>query len=206
MTPSAELQAQFGAIDIYLFDQLLKGSFDDRRRVLDAGCGSGRNLPYFLQRGFELFAIDGDPAAAAVVRNLLARLAPSIPEANIVAGRIDALPWPDASMDVVISSAVLHFADDEAHFYRMIDEMWRVLAPRGLFFARLASSIGIEPLLPAPSGRLRLPDGSTRFVVSERMLLDLNARLDAVSIEPLKTTIVQNQRSMTTWVIEKRNW
>ena len=204
MTPSAELQAQFGAIDIYLFDQLLKGSFDDRRRVLDAGCGSGRNLPFFLQRGFELFAIDGDPAAAAVVRNLLARLAPSIPEANIVAGRIDALPWPDASMDVVISSAVLHFADDEAHFYRMIDEMWRVLAPRGLLFARLASSIGIEPLLPAPSGRMRLPDGSTRFVVSERMLLELNARLDAVAIEPLKTTVVQNQRSMTTWVIEKR--
>src|SRR5688572_23716504 len=204
MTPSAELQAQFGAIDIYLFDQLLKGSFDDRRRVLDAGCGSGRNLPYFLQRGFELFAIDADPAAAAVVRNLLARLAPSIPEANIVAGRIDALPWPDASMDVVISSAVLHFADDEAHFYKMIDEMWRVLAPRGLFFARLASSIGIEPLLPYPSGRMRLPDGSTRFVVSERMLLDLNARLAAVALEPLKTTNVQNQRCMTTWVIEKR--
>lgn len=204
MTPSAELQAQFGAIDIYLFDQLLKGSLDDRRRVLDAGCGSGRNLPYFLQRGFELFAIDGDPAAAAVVRNLLARLAPSIPETNIVAGRIDALPWPDASMDAVISSAVLHFADDEAHFYRMIGEMWRVLAPRGLFFARLASSIGIEPLLSAPSGRMRLPDGSTRFVVSERMLLELNARLDAVALEPLKTTVVQNQRSMTTWVVEKR--
>ena len=204
MTPSAELQAQFGAIDIYLFDQLLKGSFDERRRVLDAGCGSGRNLPYFLQRGFELFAVDSDPAAVAVVRNLLARFAPSIPETNIVIGRVDALPWPDASMDAVISSALLHFADDEAHFYRMIDEMWRVLAPRGLLFARLASSIGIEPLLPAASGRMRLPDGSTRFVVSERMLLDLNARLAAVALEPLKTTNVQNQRCMTTWVLEKR--
>jgi tellurite methyltransferase len=204
MTPSAELQAQFGAIDIYLFDQLLKGSFDERRRVLDAGCGSGRNLPYFLQRGFELFAVDSDPAAVAVVRNLLARFAPSIPETNIVIGRVDALPWPDASMDAVISSALLHFADDEAHFYRMIDEMWRVLAPRGLLFARLASSIGIEPLLPAASGRMRLPDGSTRFLVSERMLLDLNARLAAVALEPLKTTNVQNQRCMTTWVLEKR--
>ena len=204
MTASAELQAQFGAIDIYLFDQLLKGSFDDRRRVLDAGCGSGRNLPYFLQRGFELFAIDSDPASVAVVRNLLARLAPSLPEANVVAGRLDDMPWQDASMDVVIASAVLHFADDEAHFYRLVHEMWRVLAPQGLFFARLASSIGIEPLLPAASGRMRLPDGSERFVVSERMLLDLNASLNAVAIEPLKTTNVQNQRSMTTWVIEKR--
>ncbi len=204
MTPSAELLAQFGAIDIYLFDQLLKGSFDERRRVLDAGCGSGRNLPYFLQRGFDFFAIDSDPAAVAVVRNLLARLAPSTPQANVAAGRLDALPWDDASMDAVICSAVLHFADDEGHFFRMVQEMWRVLAPRGLFFARLASSIGIEALLPAASGRMRLPDGSDRFVVSERMLLDLNERLGAVAIEPLKTTNVQNQRCMTTWVIEKR--
>jgi tellurite methyltransferase len=204
MTPSAELLAQFGAIDTYLFDQLLKGSFDERRRVLDAGCGSGRNLPYFLQRGFDFFAIDSDPAAVAVVRNLLARLAPSTPQANVAAGRLDALPWDDASMDAVICSAVLHFADDESHFSRMVQEMWRVLAPRGLFFARLASSIGMEALLPAASGRMRLPDGSDRFVVSERMLLDLNERLGAVAIEPLKTTNVQNQRCMTTWVIEKR--
>jgi len=204
MTPSAELLAQFGAIDIYLFDQLMKGSFDERRRVLDAGCGSGRNLPYFLQRGFDFFAIDSDPAAVAVVRNLLARLAPSTPQANVAAGRLDALPWDDASMDAVICSAVLHFADDESHFSRMVQEMWRVLAPRGLFFARLASSIGMETLLPAASGRMRLPDGSDRFVVSERMLLDLNERLGAVAIEPLKTTNVQNQRCMTTWVIEKR--
>jgi len=172
--------------------------------VLDAGCGSGRNLPYFLQRGFDFFAIDSDPAAVAVVRNLLARLAPSTPQANVAAGRLDALPWDDASMDAVICSAVLHFADDESHFSRMVQEMWRVLAPRGLFFARLASSIGMETLLPAASGRMRLPDGSDRFVVSERMLLDLNERLGAVAIEPLKTTNVQNQRCMTTWVIEKR--
>jgi SAM-dependent methyltransferase len=172
--------------------------------VLDAGCGSGRNLPYFLQRGFQLFAIDSDPAAAAVVRNLFARLAPALPDTNIVVGRIDALPWPDASMDAVICSAVLHFADDEAHFDRMVHEMWRVLAPQGLFVARLASSIGLEHLLPAASGRMRLPDGSDRFVVSERMLLDLNVRLGAAAIEPLKTTNVQHQRCMTTWVIEKR--
>jgi hypothetical protein len=86
----------------------------------------------------------------------------------------------------------------------MVQEMWRVLAPQGLFFARLASSIGIETLLPAASGRMRLPDGSDRFVVSERMLLDLNVHLGAVAIEPLKTTNVQNQRCMTTWIIEKR--
>ena len=203
LPPSAELQALFGAIDIYLFDQLFKGAFDDRRRVLDAGCGSGRNLPYFLTRGFDVFAADGDPSAAAVTGRLFERLAPALPPSNVQAAAVDGLPWPDASMDAVICSAVLHFADDEAHFGRMLREMWRVLAPNGLFFARLASSIGIEALLAAPSGRVRLPDGTDRFVVSEAILRVWNARLGARAVEPIKTTNVQNQRCMTTWVVEK---
>ena len=82
--------------------------------------------------------------------------------------------------------------------------MWRVLAPGGLFFARLASSIGIEPLSTATVGRVRLPDGSDRFVVNERYLLDTAARLGGTLIDPIKTTNVQNQRCMTTWVMRKR--
>jgi tellurite methyltransferase len=81
--------------------------------------------------------------------------------------------------------------------------MWRVLAPRGLFFARLATSIGLESLLPDTVGRVRLPDGSDRFVVSERYLLDTAARLGGTLVDPIKTTNVQNQRCMTTWVMRK---
>jgi tellurite methyltransferase len=150
-----------------------------------------------------VFGIDADPAAVTVVRGLLARLAPSLPQANIVAGSLDDLPWPDASMDAVICSAVLHFAEDEKHFDQMLNELWRVLAPGGLFFARLASSIGLERRLAAPAGRMRLPDGTERFVVSEQMLLERHVRLGAVALEPIKTTNVQNQRCMTTWVLEK---
>jgi len=81
--------------------------------------------------------------------------------------------------------------------------MWRVLARGGLFFARLASSIGIEPLLADTSGRLRLPDGTDRFVVDERLLLDVTYELGATLLDPIKTTNVQNQRAMTTWVLQK---
>src|SRR5689334_24893046 len=139
--PSIELRSQFGDIDIYLFDQLLRGRFDGRRRILDAGCGSGRNLPFLLSRGFEILAVDEDPAAVEAVRQMAARLAPTLPLDNIRQGTLAALPWPDGQMDAVICSAVLHFARDRTHFDRMMDEMWRVLAPGGLFFARLASSI-----------------------------------------------------------------
>ena len=200
---SASLETEFGEIDIYLFDQLLRGRFDRRRRVLDAGCGAGRNLPYFLRHGFDVRAIDADAAAIDAVRRLVAALSPSTPDGNIQVGSLEQLPWESGSADGVICSAVLHFARDEAQFTAMVEELWRVLAPGGLFFARLATSIGLERALPATIGRMRLPDGSDRFVVDERTLLDLTATLGGTLADPLKTTNVQNLRCMTTWVMVK---
>jgi SAM-dependent methyltransferase len=199
----SELKGQFGEIDIYLFDQLLRGRFDGRTRVLDAGCGSGRNLPYLLAHGFDVFALDADAGAVAAVAGLFARLAPALLPGQVQLGKVDALPWPDRSMDGVISSAVLHFARDERHFRAMVHEMWRVLAPGGLLFARLATSITIEGLIDRPVGRVRLPDGSERFVVDEPTLMALARELGGRLLDPLKTTNVQNQRAMTTWVVEK---
>jgi len=201
--PSAELRAQFGDVDIYLFDQLLRGRFDRRRRILDAGCGSGRNLRYFLAAGFDVYAIDEDPAAVSAARKLAASAAPKLPPDNIRQGTLHALPWADARMDAVICSAVLHFARDRSHFDRMLDEMWRVLARGGLFFARLASSIGLESRLTDTTGRVKLPDGSDRFVVDEQLLLDAAYERNAALLDPIKTTNVQNQRCMTTWVLQK---
>jgi tellurite methyltransferase len=202
-SPAAELHAAFGEIDIYLFDQIMRGRFDSRRRVLDAGCGDGRNLVYLLRRGFTCFGTDRDPSAVARVRALAAQLAPGLSPDNFQTGELDRLPWPDASMDVVICSAVLHFASDEAHFDRMVVELWRVLAAGGLLFARLASNIGLEARIGAGGRRVRLPDGSDRFVVDERMLLAWTDRLGATRLDPIKTTNVEQQRCMTTWCVGK---
>jgi SAM-dependent methyltransferase len=202
--PSAELRSAFGEIDIYLFDQLARGRFDRRRRVLDAGCGDGRNLIYLLQHGFTCFGIDRDAGAIVQVRALAARLAPDLPPDHFVTGELDELPWPDASMDVVIASAVLHFSRDEPHFARIVQELWRVLAPGGLLFSRLASTIGLESVVGSVAGtRVRLPDGSDRFVVDQAMLLDWTERLGGRLVDPIKTTNVQGQRCMTTWCVEK---
>jgi tellurite methyltransferase len=203
--PGAELHAKFGDIDIYLFDQLLRGRFDQRARVLDAGCGDGRNMMYFLRRGFTCFGIDRDPASIEHIRALAAQLAPGLPRHNFVAGELDHLPWDAASMDAVVCSAVLHFASDLAHFDRMVEEMWRVLAPDGMLFARLASNIGIEAAVGAAGTRVRLPDGSERFVVDESILLERTRRLGGQLLDPIKTTNVQQRRCMTTWCMKKNS-
>lgn len=198
------LREHFGDIDIYLFDQLLKGRITPGMAVLDAGCGGGRNLVYFLRHNFEVFAVDTNLQAVQQVAQLASSLAPQLPATNFLMAEITGMPFSDGKFDLVISSAVLHFARDRRHFDRMVDEMWRVLKPGGMLFARLASSIGIEALIrPVGNGWFSLPDGSERFLVDETMLETSAERLGARRLEPLKTTNVENLRCMTTWVLEK---
>ena len=204
MTPHLNLQEWFGQIDIYLFDQFLKGRFNPRMRVLDAGCGGGRNLVYFLRCGYEVCGVDLSPDAIAHVRALAAGLAPHLPADNFRAEAVEGMSFADADFDVVISSAVLHFARDEEHWQRMLREMWRVLKPGGIFFARLASSVGVEgQITRLEERRFHLPDGSDRFLVDDPMLLAAADSLGGELIEPLKTVVVRNTRSMSTWCLRK---
>lgn len=199
-----DLEAQFGAIDIYLFDQLVRGRLVPGMRVVDAGCGTGRNLVYLLRAGFEVFAADADPGAIAAVRQLAARLAPHLPPNNFQVEPLEAMTFPDGFADAVISSAVLHFARDHAHFHAMLQGTWRLVRPGGLFFCRLASTIGMEGRMqPLGGGRYRLPDGSARYLVDEERLLALTRDLGGALADPLKTTVVQDQRCMTTWVMRR---
>ena len=193
-----------GNIDIYLFDQLLKGRFDNCQTILDAGCGGGRNLNYFMSNGFNVYGIDADANAIAAVQQLSARLAPGNPVNNFVVSGLEDLPYTDNSFDLVICSAVLHFATDDDHFDTMLRSMWRVLKPGGFFFARLASSIGIETLIKSlGNSRYYLPDGSIRYLVNEEALLKYTTELGGELFEPIKTTNVQNLRCMTTWCVIK---
>jgi tellurite methyltransferase len=205
MQPSLNLQEWFGSIDIYLFDQLLKGRFVPGMRLLDAGCGTGRNLVYFLRSGYEVFGVDESSDAISQTRRMAAALAPHLSPDNFRVEAVECLSFADTAFDVVLSSAVLHFARDEEQWQAMVNEMWRLLKPGGIFFARLASSIGIEDKVELIEGRrYHLPDGSDRFLVNEAMLLSVTAALGGELIEPIKTTVVQNMRAMTTWCLRKQ--
>ena len=192
-----DLQREFGQIDIYLFDQLLRGRIMPGMRIFDAGCGYGRNLVYLLREGYEVFGVDQDPGAIEAVRQLSA-------SENFRVEAVEAMSFPDAFADVVLSSAVLHFARGDEQFDAMLRGTWRVLKPGGLLFCRLASSIGIENQVKSIQGRrFLLPDGSERYLVDAALLMALTKDLGAKLLDPLKTTVVQNQRSMTTWVLRK---
>jgi tellurite methyltransferase len=207
MTPPLQpssLSEFFGDVDIYLFDQLLRGRIGDRATVLDAGCGSGRNLVFMLRAGMNVFGIDESADAIEAVRRQAAVHAPALPSAQFSVQSVHAMSFGDATMDVVVSSAVLHFVRSDAHFDACVNEMWRVLAPGGLLFCRLASTIGIEDQVrPLGNRRHVLPDGSTRFLVDAPYLMEKTDGLGGRLIDPLKTTVVQDMRAMTTWVLRK---
>jgi SAM-dependent methyltransferase len=198
------LRQLFGQIDIYLFDQLLRGNVTPGMRVLDAGCGGGRNLFFLLRAGYDAHGVDRSPDAVLEVQRLAAELAPALPDENFQVCSVAELPYPDGHFDAVLSSAVLHFSADESEFEAMVSEMWRVLASGGLFWARLASSIGIEDRIESLGDRrFHLPDGTDRFLVDEELLLRWTDALGGALVDPIKTTNVQGLRCMTTWVVRK---
>lgn len=190
----SSLQKQFGQIDIYLFDQLLRGNISPGMVIFDAGCGYGRNLHYLLNEGYEVYGVDSDLSAIS-----------TLPADHFRLEKIEENSFPDQFANVVLSSAVLHFAQDDRQFDAMLRGSWRVLKTGGLFFCRLASSIGIEGQIRCIDGRrYHLPDGSVRYLVDEALLMQLTAELGGQLVDPIKTTVVQNQRSMTTWVLRKQ--
>lgn len=198
------LKSDFGNIDIYLFDQLLKGRYDNCKNIIDIGCGSGRNIVYFLKNGFHVYGIDQDAAAIEAVKAMSGQLSPANHTENFLVSTVEEMPFPDSFFDLAICSAVLHFAKDPAHFDKMLRSIWRVLKPGGFLFARLASDIGIETLVKdIGNGRYLLPDGSQRFLVNQQILEHYTKELNAELYEPIKTTNVSNIRCMTTWCIRK---
>lgn len=90
-----------------------------RGRVLDAGCGSGRTLQDLVAYG-EVSGIELNEDAAEVAR--------ARGHGEVLVGRLEALPWPDASFDLITCLDVIeHTPDDRA----TLVELLRVCRPGG---------------------------------------------------------------------------
>jgi tellurite methyltransferase len=198
---SYTIQQLAGNTDIYLLDQIMKDRYEKLDIVLDAGCGNGRNLHWFLLNQIDCYGIDMDP----LVIEALKIKYPILPADRLQTVVVENLPFPDHFFDHIISSAVLHFAQNVEHFYAMLKELSRVLKPGGTLFIRMASNIGMEHSIESlGDGVYAIPDGSVRFLLSKRLLENMLKDLPFRLIEPLKTVNVADIRCMTTLVMQKQ--
>ncbi|WPP53286.1 class I SAM-dependent methyltransferase [Catalinimonas niigatensis] len=204
MSPQ-DINRLLGNIDLYLLDHILKGRFTPDMRLLDVGCGEGRNLVYFIRQGYDVWGIDKNPAALQMLRLYGRSLHPDFDPEKFIEDDGTSISLPPMSFDGVISSAVLHFADDHTHFHKMFAELVRVLRPGGLLFIRTAMLAGIEQEAIAleSTGRYYLPDGSERYLLSSDSLEKLCLHHGIKLLEPLKYVVVQDARSMGSMLLQK---
>lgn len=195
-----DLYSLLGYTDIYLIDQIMKGRFVPPQRILDAGAGAGRNLQWFVYQGFEVFATDRE---AEAIRGLSEQYTHLPPERWHLCA-LEKMPFTDDYFDHIICSAVLHFADSPRHFNDMMTEMTRVLRPGGTLFIRMTTDQGLPPnYFSLGNGRFALADGTERFLLTPTLLSETCQRLSLQLIEPFKTVLVDQVRSMAVLVLRK---
>lgn len=201
MNNSNPLQELLGETDIYLLDQIMKGRYNAADTILDAGCGTGRNLQWFLQNGISIYGVDRNEEA---IYSLKLKHS-SLPADRFQVSIVEKMPFPDNHFNHAISSAVLHFANSTLHFQQMIAEMVRVLQPDGSLFIRMSSDIGIENKVTLiADGIYFIPDGSTRFLLTKSLLKEILEQQSLSLLEPLKTVNVNDIRCMSTLMLQKK--
>lgn len=199
-----ELNKLLGNVDLYLLDQILKGRFGKEMKILDAGCGEGRNSVYFIKSGYQVFGIDQLELAIQYIRFLSKSLDPNYDAHRFQVARLEEIPFHSGAFDAVICSAVLHFAADKANFWDMMNELLRVLKPGGILWFRMTTDFGgiLEASQDLGDGRFLLPDGSERFLIDQEaidQLLEKGLRF----LETPKSVLVHGQRAMGVFVLEK---
>ncbi|WP_243643580.1 class I SAM-dependent methyltransferase [Tenacibaculum sp. M341] len=186
-----------GNVDIYLLDQILKSRYAEGQTILDAGCGLGRNLKWFTTQNFDLYGVDLNEEALDFVVQIY-------PSVKISKTKLESLHFENEKFDHVICSAVLHFAENENHFLSMFSELIRVLKPGGSLFIRMTTDIGVaDTISNNKNGVYDLKDGSSRFLIKRELLSNLMVKYNLQLIEPFKTTVVEDLRSMATIVLQK---
>lgn len=197
---SNNLLSILGQTDIYLVDQIMKDRFKPGDLILDAGCGYGRNMYWFLQNGYNINGIDTDEVAINTLKEKY-----TAAESGFRIASVEHTGYMDNYFDHIICSAVLHFAKSTVQFKAMLSELVRILKPSGSFLIRMTSDIGIEEKVELiGDGVYKIPDGSTRFLLTRQLLVDCMKQNNLSCIEPLKTVNVDDVRCMSTLLMQKR--
>ncbi len=103
-------------------------------RLVELGCGAGRDLCYFAQHGFVVEGCDSSAVAARLANRRLAELREDAPLVALVRD-VDAIEflaaYPPGAADVVFSNLYLNLEVDPARLRRVMEGIARALRPRG---------------------------------------------------------------------------
>ncbi len=200
MENSLLINKLLGQTDIYLLDQIMKGRYKENEKILDAGCGSGRNMHWFRQNNFDIYAIDTNEE----IINQQRAANPAVPKENFQVSSVDETPFPDNYFDHLVCIAVLHFATNKTHFKKMMGELVRIVKPGGSLLFRIAADVGFEDKIQSlGDGVYRIPDGTDRFLLNKALLAECMQENKLTFLEPFKTVNVDDLRCMSTLVLQK---
>ena len=195
---------EIGNMDIYLLDQIMKGRILQTGKILDAGCGNGRNSEYFIRNNFDIAGIDLDEVAIQNAKEQITIWNAHFDVAHYTIADLTEIPFPDNHFDFIISSAVLHFSKDRAHFKKQFEELVRVLNRNGILFIRMTTKHTLSHLSQHLYDDVyHIPDGSTRYLLDIDYLKDLMTKNEMSLMDPLKTVNVDDQRTMAVVVLQK---
>lgn len=195
---------ELGKMDIYLLDQVMKGRITKGMKILDAGCGVGRNSEYFIKNNFNIFGIDIEKEAIQNTKEQIALWNSHFDAKHFTIANLIEIPFPDNEFDFIISSAVLHFSIDRAHFRKQFEELTRVLKPNGILFIRMTTKHTLAHIAKHLHDDVYyIPDGTTRYLLDVEYLKDLMIENQMNFIEPFKTVNVEDKRTMAVVVLQK---
>lgn len=200
-----ELNQLLGNVDIYLLDQILKARFEKHFKILDAGCGEGRNLIYFVRNEYQIYGIDKNNDSIQMLKHLVKSINKEYPSNRFIRGNLEEMPYKKDDFDAIVSSAVLHFAESHDHFFQMFHELHRVLKSGGILFIRMTASLGMEGQIKSMgNGKFLLPDNSVRFLLTKLLLNKIVDKFGYSFEENFKSVVVDGKRSMCTLVLKKK--
>jgi len=198
------LNSALGNADLILIDQILKNRFHKQMKILDAGCGEGRNMVYFIKNDFRIYGIDANVDAIRLAKLYCRSLNNTFEVENIQNFAIEQNPFPDHFFDAIICLNVLHSAKNQNDFFLWFEQLFRMLHSRGFLLLSLQSQIGVSQnhQQDDPNGRNNM--GNENFYLLTENVLQEILKLDFLkTIENTKTILIDNKKSHTYLFLER---
>jgi 2-polyprenyl-3-methyl-5-hydroxy-6-metoxy-1,4-benzoquinol methylase len=198
------LNSALGNADLILVDQILKNRFHKQMRILDAGCGEGRNMVYFIKNDFRIYGIDANADAVKLAKLYCRSLSNTFEVENIQNFTIEQNPFPDHFFDAIICLNVLHSAKNQNDFFLWFEQLIRMLHSGGFLLLSLQSQIGVSQnhQQDDPDDRNNMRNENF-YLLTENVLQEI-LKLDYLkTIENTKTILIDNKKSHTYLFLER---